>query len=282
MRNLTAIAPTLLAALALCSSSAALAQDERCKHSQPRNLSLDLSGVKAVVFELAQHDLKLEASPGATGDIQGTACASQEKNLAQLQLTQQRIGDKLIVRAHREGQSIGIFFGDNYAYLKLKATLPDNIPLQLKVGSGDADISGVPVLSADVGSGDVVARRVRGLAAASVGSGDIEFDDVGSLQIISIGSGDIAAKRVRGDVKVGSIGSGDFELDGAGGRVEIGSVGSGDAQVRNIDGDVGVGSIGSGSVSVRDIRGKLTLRTKGSGSLQHSGVAGQIDVPEDR
>ncbi|WP_368563641.1 DUF2807 domain-containing protein [Pseudoxanthomonas sp. UTMC 1351] len=269
-------------ALLLLLPAIAFANEPQCKHSQPRNLSLDLAGVKAVVFELAQHDLKLEASPGAKGDIQGTACVSHEKNLSQLQLTQQRIGDKLIVRAHREGQSIGLFFGDNYAYLKLKATLPDNIPLQLKVGSGDADVSGVPVLSADVGSGDVVARRVRGLAAASVGSGDIELDDVGSLHIISIGSGDVAAKRVRGDVKVGSIGSGDFDLDGARGPVEIGSVGSGDAEVRDVDGDVEVGSIGSGDVSVRDIRGKLTLRSKGSGSIHHSGVTGQTDLPKDR
>ncbi|MEJ1095219.1 MULTISPECIES: DUF2807 domain-containing protein [unclassified Pseudoxanthomonas] len=260
---------------------AAFAEDQ-CKLSQPRNLSLDLSGVKAVVFELAQHDLKLEASPGAKGDIQGTACASHEKNLAQLQLTQQRVGDKLIVRAHREGQSIGLFFGDNYAYLKLRATLPDNIPVQLKVGSGDADVSGVSVFSADVGSGDVIARRVRGLAAASVGSGDIELDDVGSLHVISIGSGDVAARRVRGGVKVGSIGSGDFELDGARGRVEIGSIGSGDAQVRDIDGDVEVGSIGSGNASVRDVRGKLTLRSKGSGSIDHSGVTGETDLPKDR
>lgn len=256
--------------------------DDKCKHSQPRNLSLDLAGIKAVVFELAQHDLKLEASPGAKSDIQGTACASHEKNLAQLQLTQQRVGDKLIVRAHREGQSIGFFSGDNYAYLKLRATLPDNIPVQLKVGSGDADVSGVPILSADVGSGDVVARRVRGLAAASVGSGDIEFDDVGSLQIISIGSGDVAAKRVRGDVEVGSIGSGDFELEGAKGRVEIGSIGSGDAGVRDIGGDVEVGSVGSGNVSVRDIQGKLTLRSKGSGSIHHFGIAGQVALPENR
>lgn len=282
MRNLT-IASTLLTALALSALPTAHAQDGHCEHSQPRNLSLDLSGAKAVVFELAQHDLTLKASPGAKADIQGTACASQKKELARLHLTQQRVGDKLIVRAYREGgRSIVSLFGDNYAYLKLQATLPDNIPVQLKVGSGDADVSGMPVLSVDVGSGDVVARHVRGLAAASVGSGDVELDDVGSLQVISVGSGDVTAKRVRGSAKVGSIGSGDFELDGAGGRVEIGSIGSGNAQVRNVDGDVEVGSIGSGDVSVRDVRGKLALRSKGSGSIHHSDVAGQIDLPEDR
>lgn len=278
MRHLT-IASTLLTALALCSSPAVLAQNDRCKHSQPRNLSLDLGDAKAVVFELGPHELKLEASPGAKAGIQGTACASQEKYLAQLKLTQQRVGDKLIVRAHRDGQSIGIFLSDTYARLKLVATLPDDVPVQLKVGSGDAEVSGVPVLSADVGSGDVAARRVRGLAAASVGSGDIGFEDVGSLQVISIGSGDVDAKRVRGDVKVGSIGSGDFELDGAKGRVEIGSIGSGDAQVRNVDGDVEVGSIGSGNVGAHDIRGNLTLRSKGSGSIDHSGIGGQVDLP---
>ena len=42
--------------LLLLLPSVAFAEDQ-CQHSQPRNLSLDLSDVKAVVFELAQHDL---------------------------------------------------------------------------------------------------------------------------------------------------------------------------------------------------------------------------------
>ena len=38
-----------------------------CPHSQPRNLQLDLAGVKAVVFDIGPHDLQVNASPNARG-----------------------------------------------------------------------------------------------------------------------------------------------------------------------------------------------------------------------
>lgn len=261
---------------------ASQAQESHCKYSEPRDLSLDLAGVKAVVFDLGPHELKLESRPGAKATVQGRACASQEKDLAQLKLTQQRVGDKLIVRAERDGIRSGVFFQTHRAYLELTGSLPDDMPVQLKVGSGDAHVSGAPVLSVDVGSGDVVARRIRGLAAASVGSGDIEFDEIGSLQVFSIGSGDVRAKRVRGNVEVGSIGSGDFELHDAGGDVEIGSIGSGDAELRNVTGSVTVGSVGSGDVDVQGAGGDFTVRSSGSGSLNHSNVSGRVNLPRKR
>ncbi|WP_454830605.1 DUF4097 family beta strand repeat-containing protein [Pseudoxanthomonas wuyuanensis] len=256
--------------------------DENCKHSQPRDLQLELAGVKAVVFEIGPHELKVDSRPGASAAVHGRACASEAGSLEQLKLTQQKVGDKLLVRAARDGQSYGLFFGRNYAYMELSASLPDDMPVQLKVGSGDAEVTGAPVLSVDVGSGDVLARGIRGLAAASVGSGDINFEDVGSLQVFSIGSGDVGARQVRGDAKVGSIGSGDFELDRADGDVEIGSIGSGDADLRNIAGSVSVGSVGSGSVDARDVGGDFTVRSSGSGSLKHSNVSGRVDLPRKR
>ena len=86
------------------------------------------------------------------------------------------------------------------AYMKLSSTLPDHINVQLKVGSGDATVIGAPILSADVGSGDVQARNIRGLVAASVGSGDIDLKDIGALQVISVGSGDLAVSYTHLDV----------------------------------------------------------------------------------
>lgn len=260
---------------------AAFAQDPQCKHSQPRDLQLDLAGVKAVVFDIGPHELKLDAAPNAKATLHGKACASDVKRLEQLKLTQKKSGDKLYVSAERTGSSNVFSFGNNYSYLKLTGTLPDTITVQLKVGSGDAIVTGASVLSADVGSGDVEARRTRGLVAAKVGSGDIVIEDAGSLQVISVGSGDLSAKGVKGAVKVGSIGSGDFDLTGAKGNVEIDSIGSGDAKVSDVGGNVSLDSLGSGDFEANDIRGDLGVDSVGSGSVSHNGVTGQVKLPPE-
>ncbi|MEO8365230.1 MAG: DUF2807 domain-containing protein [Pseudoxanthomonas sp.] len=260
---------------------AAFAASPECKHSQPRDLQLDLAGVKAVVFDMENHDLTILASANAKAELKGQACASDAKLLEQLKLTQRKSGDKLYVSLHREAMSGGIFFGNNYAYLKIAGTLPDNVAVQLKVGSGDASVSGAAIVSADVGSGDVKASDTRGLVAAKVGSGDIEVDGAGSLQVISVGSGDMVAKRIRGAVKVGNIGSGDFSLDGATSDVEIGSIGSGDAEISDVSGNLTVDSLGSGDIDASGIRGNFKLRSKGSGSVRHKGIGGQASVPSD-
>ncbi len=270
-----------LLTLLLLVPAAAFAATPECKHSEPRNLTLDLSGVKAVVFDIAANDLTVEAIAGAKPALGGQACASNEKSLQQLKLTQHKAGDKLYVTARREGSAGGLFLGSNYAYLKLTATLPDNLMVQLKVGAGDAVVTGAPLLSADVGSGDVEAKHIRGLVAATVGSGDISLEDIGSLHVISVGSGDLSARKVRGAAKVGSVGSGDFELDGAAGDVEIGSVGSGDARVSGVQGSVKVASVASGDVEVDDVRGDLSVGSKSSGSVSHNRIDGHVNVPSD-
>lgn len=260
--------------------AAAFASPE-CRHSQPRDLQLDLAGVKTVVFDVESHDLTVQATANAKAELKGQACASDSKLLGQLQLAQRKSGDKLYVSLHREGISSGLFFGKNYAYLTIVGTLPEHINVQLKVGSGDARVSGASIVSADVGSGDVEASHIRGLVAAKVGSGDIKVEDAGSLQVISVGSGDLVAKGIRGPVKVGNIGSGDFSLNGAAGDVEIGSIGSGDARIRDVSGSLGVDSLGSGDIDASGIRGNFTLRSKGSGSARHNGVDGRVSVPSD-
>lgn len=273
-------------------SPAVFADDGKCEHAAQRDLKLELGDARAVVFDIGPHELKLEAANGASGEVRGRACASNAGLLDRLKLTQQRIDGKLVVRAYREQVRNGEFedvgdvtdyvFRNNYGHLRLTATLPETIPVQLKVGSGDAWVSGVSALSIDAGSGDVDARRIQGAVIAKVNSGDITLDDIGSLHVLSIGSGDLDAKTVRGAAKVGSIGSGDFELKGAQDGVAIGSIGSGDANLDDIGGDVRVGSIGSGDVTARDVRGGLTVRSVGSGSIDHSDVAGKIDLPTNR
>ena len=276
----TALFATPLLAL-LTVSSPVLAADRYCKHEAPRQLTLDIGDAKTVVFDVGPHDLTVASRAGAPATMKGRACSSHADRLDNLKIEQRRAGDKLIVRMYFDGKSSGVFFGSHYAYMNLTATLPDHLPVQVKVGSGEAEVTGAPVFSADVGSGHAVGRSIRGLAAASVGSGDIDIHGAGSLKVVSIGSGDVDADNVQGATSVGSIGSGGFRLSRSG-SVDIGSIGSGGAELRDIAGDVVVGSVGSGGVDVRNVGGALTVRSVGSGDVDHEGVKGQIDIPKRR
>ncbi|MEH6414041.1 GIN domain-containing protein [Pseudomonas sp. CGJS7] len=248
-----------LLSAALLLPLAAQAQD-RCDNAQPRNLQLDLAGVKAVVFQIGSDDLDIKGAAGARGEVKGRACASNPADLAGLTLSQRRVGDKLFVTAeHRD--KIGFNF-NGQRHMQLHATVPENLLVQLEVGSGDASVENVAALSADVNSGDIKIGRVRGLVTASVGSGDIDMDQVGALQLIKLGSGDLKARGIARDAKIGSVGSGDVELRGVGGSVELERLGSGD-------------------LDVSDVRGNLRVARVGSGSVHHRGVAGRVDVPQD-
>ena len=242
---------------------AAQADEAHCPHSTPRELQLELEGVRTVRFEIGASKLRLDATSNATGLIQGRACASSTGALDGLRLEQQRDGDQLTVRLQREGLLGGLFFAGKPAYLDLAGSVPDSVLVQLVVGSGDAWLTGAAAMSADVGSGDVDARGIGGLVTAKVGSGDITLHDIGELHVLTLGSGDIEARQVRGHVEVGSIGSGDASLDEVRGNVTVGAIGSGDLDVRGVGGD-------------------LHVRGVGSGRVRHAGVAGNTDVPRRR
>ncbi|AKC87792.1 DUF4097 family beta strand repeat-containing protein [Pseudoxanthomonas suwonensis] len=272
----------ILTGLLLLTPLAALANDNNCRHSAPRELVLDLAGVKTIRVETHQHDVHLRAAPGGQHAVRGRACASKPEWLAGLTVTQERKGDTLVVRARREAQdSLSSLFGNNYAWLDLSGSVPDDVLVQLVVGSGDGSLEGAAAASADVGSGDAKLRGIRGPVTAKVGSGDVGIDGAGSLKVLSVGSGDIKARNVGGAVEVGSIGSGDFELVGAGGDVHVGSVGSGDADLRDVSGAVRVDSVGSGDVDVRGAA-SLSVGSIGSGDVSHRDVRGTVDLPRKR
>jgi hypothetical protein len=272
----------VLPGLLLLTPAVALADEPHCAHSAPRQLQLDLAGVDRVRVETNQFEVRLRATDAASHALQGRACASKPQWLPDLTVTQERQGDTLVVRLQREkAAGLSSLFGDTYAWLDLSGTVPDNVLVQLVVGSGDASLEGGAAASADVGSGDAVLRGIRGPVTAKVGSGDIGIYGAGSLNVLAIGSGDVKARTIGGDVEVGSIASGDFELDGARGDVRIGSIGSGDAELRNVAGAVRVDSIGSGDVDVRGAA-SLSVGSIGSGGASHRDVRGAVDLPGKR
>jgi hypothetical protein len=282
MRRSATLLPLALLAIATVATPAHANDDRDCKHSAPQSLALDIGDAGAIEFHVGPSTLRLDGRPGRSGSLQGRACGSSESELGRLRLEQSREGDRLVVRLVREERASSWTFGNRYAYFDLSGSVPDGMPVHVRMGSGDAWLAGLSELALTVGSGDVDARRIRGKVSARVGSGDILLADIGSLDAGSIGSGDLDARGIRGDARVGSLGSGDVQLSDVGGHVDIGSVGSGDVDIARVKGGVVVGSLGSGDIEASAVGGDLRVHSLGSGSVVHDGVAGTVDLPRKR
>jgi hypothetical protein len=236
---------------------------DRCAFEAPRDMSIDLAGVRGVQVLVHSYDLHVTGRADARKlDVHGRACASDRGMLDALTVTQRREGDQLVIELGGGMRSGFRLFGSNYSDLNVTVQLPADLPLTVDVGSGDAEVGGVRQLDSHVGSGDLHVRNVAGRFATSVGSGDVEAHDVGSLDAGSVGSGGLTATGVGGDARVGSIGSGDVTL-------------------RNVRGSVHADTLGSGDLDVDGVGGDLSLGAKGSGDVSHGNVKGKVDVPRD-
>ena len=253
----------VLASLLLLAPLASHAADH-CAFEAPRNMSLDLAGVRSVQIQVNSYDLHVTGQSAAGKlEVHGRACASDRDMLEGLVVTQHREGDQLVLELGGDtGHGSFHLFDSSYTDLDVNVQLPAALPLTVEVGSGDADVSGVHQLDSHVGSGDLHVRHVDGRVATGVGSGDVEANDVGSLEAGSVGSGDLTATGVNGDVRVGSIGSGDVRL-------------------RNVRGSVHADTLGSGDLDVAEVGGDLSLGAKGSGDVSYDSVKGKVQVPRD-
>ena len=264
--------------LALALLTPALALADRCEHSAPRSLDLDLDGIREVQLEIGSDTIEVVAGSGPHA-LTGRACASDPDVLDRITVSQERRGDVLIVRADSAVSFTGLFFSPTYAYLELQASLPATVPLRMDFGSGEARIRGIDAVTAEVGSGDLVVTAAQRLVA-EVGSGDISAEQVAGEVRIDVGSGDAELRDI-GALDSARVGSGDLTVHGIHGHARVESVGSGDATLRDVRGNVIVESVGSGGLEVDQVGGELRVSHLGSGDVRHAGVAGAVSLPED-
>ncbi|MGI9089805.1 MAG: hypothetical protein ACR2GG_01740 [Gemmatimonadaceae bacterium] len=230
----------------------------------PRSGSANAAGATTVRISARAGYLHIQGRPGITEvRAQGTARASNNDVLKQVQLVVKRTGDVVEVTVVTPDQSGDWFtngFGNNSASLDLTVEVPTTVPLDVEDGSGDTIIRGTGTLQFRDGSGDMDIDGV---------TGDLSVDD---------GSGDISAQNVRGKVTL-TDGSGNVKLSNVG-SVNIGSDGSGDLNIDHVIGNVMIGSDGSGEIDVSSVSGDFTVRSKGSGSINSQDVKGKVDIPE--
>lgn len=249
-------------ALLLLAPLAAYAADD-CRYQAPRNLQLDLAGVRGVQIEVNSYDLHVKGAPGARQLlVNGRACASEQSLLENLQITQRREGDQLIIELGGQNAFSFHLLGSYSANLEANVQLPPELPVTVRVGSGDASVDGVQRLQSSVGSGGLHVSNIAGAFGTSVVSGGVDASAVGSLHAGSVSSGELKVSGIKGDAQVGSIGSGDVTL-------------------RDVGGSVHADTLGSGDLSVHDVGGDLSLGAKGSGDVNRSGVKGKVSVPRD-
>ncbi len=170
----------------------------------PRSGSANAAGATTVRISARAGYLHIQGRPGITEvRAQGTAHASNNDVLKQVQLVVKRTGDVVEVTVVTPDQSGGGWFtngfGNNSASLDLTVEVPTTIPLDVEDGSGDTIIRGTGTvklndgsgnididgvigdLSVDDGSGDITARNVRGKVTLTDGSGNVKLSNVGSV-----------------------------------------------------------------------------------------------------
>jgi hypothetical protein len=141
--------------------------------------------------------------------------------------------------------------GWNGISISYEITVPANVRVQARSGSGDLEVADVagPV-EVSTGSGDITLGRITDNVTARTGSGDIELEGAASART-STGSGNVIAQAVRGDIDARS-GSGDIIVSQAAkGSVEV--------------------STGSGNIELTGATGPLHVRAS-SGDIRLEGV----------
>lgn len=226
MKTLTCVA---LAASFL--SPLAMADD--CRYSRDINFDVALQDLERLTIDVGAGELIVTgASQSDMISVRAVACADSQNKLDDLDLTQDRRGDRLEITSDTDDSDWGSvnWFGSTYAYIDVNIAIPAGLVIDIDDGSGDLsvmDVSGD--FSIDDGSGGIEIARVTGDVQINDGSGDVLGDGSGDIRIATVGgnvtvddagSGDIRVREVIGSFETGGTGSGDVDYSGAEGRVE--------------------------------------------------------------
>lgn len=158
--------------------------------------------------------------------------------------------------------------------------LPNSVPVEGELGSGELSVDGMSSVNADVSSGSVQLHRIDKTIRAHSGSGDIDLVDVGGNVDVDTSSGEIDGRGLRGAELRARTGSGNLQLTMASPQFVDAETGSGEVELTVPPGPYRVNtSTGSGNEQIdvardQNAQRRLNLST-GSGDLEvRSGESG--------
>lgn len=230
-------------------------------YTAPRNAVVNAAGARIVEVEAGAGSLRVEGKQGLSQvQVTGTARASSQRILSEIQLIAERQGDRVFIKAdipEHDG------YYDNYeASLDLVVEVPQGMNADISDGSGDAKIYNVGELE------------------AADGSGELLVDGAQSVRVTD-GSGSLTIENVRGDVRVND-GSGEIDVRNIAGSFIVESDGSGGINATDVRGSVIVRNDGSGGIDVNKVGKDFRVDNKGSGNIDYADVTGTVDIPDRR
>lgn len=246
--------PIALALGALLAPTLALADDD-CDYEASRKAVVDADGADTVTLDVDAGSLTVRGVEGLTEvRIHGTACASKERLLEDIQLEARRSGSRVVVKSEIDRE---LFGWNSEARLDLTLEVPAGIALEIEDGSGSIEIADVGDVEIEDGSGSI---EIENAGHVRIEDGSGEIDIRGSRGAwIKDGSGSIYVRRSQGDVEVREDGSGSITILGVVGNVWIREDGSGSIRVEEVSGDLTVDRDGSGGISWDDVNGRVRV-----------------------
>ena len=153
--------------------SIALSRSDRT--STPRSGGADASCARVITVTNGFGRLIVSGTPGAT-TVSATAYARSSSDLQGVQLRVERSGDAVIVEPRCPRTFPGMWCNCS---MEMTAQVPPSLPVQVRDGSGGAEIHDVGDLTVISGSGGVDANSVGGeLPVGHTGSGGVHHTAV--------------------------------------------------------------------------------------------------------
>jgi len=241
-----------------------LAMADDCRYSRDINFDVALQDLERLTIDVGAGELNVTgASQSDMISVRAVACADSQSKLDDLDITQDRRGDRLDITSETgdsDWDSV-TWFGSTYAYIDVNIAIPAGLVIDIDDGSGDLsvmDVSGD--FSIDDGSGGIEIARVTGDVRINDGSGDVRVEEVTGSVRLEDGSGDLELSNISADVHVLGDGSGDIRVATVGGNVTVDDDGSGDIRVRDVMGSFETGDTGSGDVDYSGVEGRIAVR----------------------
>ena len=221
---------------------------------ETRELSLSAKGIDLLSIDAHAGYLQVEGVKGQRS-IEVVAKLEVNEGAFELSLVEQG-GRAVLVANPSKGSKFG--WKNDSPVIDLRVTVPDDLPLSVKDGSGPIEISSVAELSIDNGSGSIKVSDIAGSVVIEDGSGDIEINSAAGAVTIDDGAGAIEITNVAGETNIND-GSGDIEVTSVSGFVRI-SDGSGDIILKNLASGAEISEDGSGELITQNIAGPFSSK----------------------
>jgi len=229
---------------------------DNCRFQEERSATIPVDGAKTLQVMARAGSLRVEGHPGLTEvQVKGTACASTEGLLRDVDLRAEKAGDVVRVEA-RIPTVVG-----NSPTLDLTVEVPEAMLARVEDSSGDLEIQ-------NTAGADVTDE-----------SGEIDLYDIAGPIRVDDQSGDILIRNAKSDLVIYRDQSGSIRIDGVKGNVTVDRDESGDIDIATVSGNVMIEEDQSGNIDVREVTGDFTVRQDGSGEITYSKVNGRVSIP---